>query len=58
MAEKMNKSQRTRRKITDETSTISRTNLKFMKIFYRFHGFFVFVTQAVNIFVFCYIYKN
>ena len=55
MEEKINKSQRMREK-SDESSTILRENMKFMKNFYRFHEPFNFVT--VNILIFCYIYKN
>ena len=49
MKEKINKLQtRRRRKRSDESSVISKTNIEFMKIFYRLHGFFNFITHVVN----------
>ena len=56
--EKMNKLQIRRRKISDKLSAISKANIEFMKILYQLHGLFDFVTWAVNILIFCYIYEN
>ena len=44
----MNESQR-RRKKSDEWSAISKTNLEFIKIFYRLYELFIFITHDVNI---------
>ena len=55
LEEKINKSQ-TRRKRNDESFAISKTNLKFMKIFYSVHGLFVFVTHTINTTMFCFIF--
>ena len=46
----MNKSQRKIRKGSDESFTISITNLKFMKIFYELYRLFVFVTYTITAF--------
>ena len=54
----MNKSQRRRRKRSGKSPAILKANMKFMKIFYWLHELFAFVTQAVNILMFCYIYEN
>ena len=50
MVEKMNKLQKRRRKKSDESFAISRANMKFMKIFDRFHGLFDFITLTVKFF--------
>ena len=48
--ENMYKSQKRRRKISGELSTILRIDLKFMEKNYIFHGLFYFVARTINIF--------
>ena len=47
-----------RRKRSDKSSAISMTNLEFMKIFYWLPMLFYFVTRAINILVYFYIYED